>query len=131
MGDRVGFVGPGGSVVQDTYGARGVSTSKSDVHEAIRHHDPGLFPGAFCKVIPDVLTGDPEYCLSLHADGAGTIVIVAYLAMRDGYGVDTVWPPISQASLVMNLDDQGCIGATGPFVVNQSIGRNNFSFQGQ
>ncbi|MBP7811608.1 MAG: phosphoribosylformylglycinamidine cyclo-ligase [Candidatus Moranbacteria bacterium] len=115
----------------DLYGDRGVSSSKSDVHEAIKHHDKGIFPGAFCKIIPDVLTGDSEYCLSLHADGAGTKSIAAYLAWKEGMPADIAWPGISQDSLIMNVDDLGCIGALGPFVVNQSIGRNKFLIPGE
>lgn len=115
----------------DLYDARGVSSSKGDVHAAIKHHDKGIFPGAFCKIIPDVLTGDPEYCLSLHADGAGTKSIAAYLAWKEGMPIRAAWSGIPQDSLIMNMDDLGCIGALGSFVVNQSIGRNKFRIPGE
>ena len=107
----------------DRYQARGVSAGKAEVHTAIARQDAGLFPGAFCKVVADELTDDPSYCLAMHADGAGTKSSLAYLAWREGVG-DDVWGGIAQDSLVMNLDDLGCIGALGPFMVSNTIGRN-------
>lgn len=107
----------------DRYQARGVSAGKAEVHAAIARQDAGLFPGAFCKVVADELTGDPAWCLAMHADGAGTKSALAYLAWREGLGED-VWGGIAQDSLVMNLDDLGCIGALGPFLVSNTIGRN-------
>ena len=107
----------------DRYQARGVSAGKAEVHAAIAGQDGGLFPGAFCKVVADELTGDPAWCLAMHADGAGTKSSLAYLAWREGLG-DDVWGGIAQDSLVMNLDDLGCIGALGPFLVSNTIGRN-------
>ena len=106
-----------------TYQARGVSAGKSEVHAAIARQDAGLFPGAFCKLVADDLTGSPEHCLAVHADGAGTKSALAYLAWREGADL-SVWAGIAQDSLVMNLDDLGCIGATGPFLVSNTIGRN-------
>lgn len=105
------------------YERRGVSPDKPDVREAIAAEDPGLFPGAFCKAVPDVLTGSPEHCLVLHADGAGTKSALAYLAFRR-HGDAAVFRGIAQDSLVMNLDDAMCVGATGPFVMSNTIGRN-------
>ncbi|TVR47303.1 MAG: phosphoribosylformylglycinamidine cyclo-ligase [Planctomycetota bacterium] len=105
------------------YRARGVSSAKEDVHQAIAHLDAGLFPGAFCKVLPDLLSGDPESCLVLHADGAGTKSSLAYLAWRESGDVG-VWKGIAQDSLVMNLDDCACAGAIGPYLVSNTIGRN-------
>lgn len=105
------------------YRARGVSSAKEDVHDAIAHLDQGLFPGAFCKILPDLLSADPEQCLVLHADGAGTKSSLAYLAWRENDDL-AVWRGIAQDSLVMNLDDCACVGAVGPFVVSNTIGRN-------
>lgn len=105
------------------YQARGVSAGKAEVHAAIDKQDGGLFPGAFCKLVADDLTGDPAYCLAVHADGAGTKSSLAYLAWKEGLG-EQVWAGIAQDSLVMNLDDLGCIGALGPFLISNTIGRN-------
>jgi phosphoribosylformylglycinamidine cyclo-ligase len=105
------------------YQARGASAGKAEVHAAIAAQDQGLFPGAFCKIIPDLLTGSQEHCLLMHADGAGTKSSLAYLAWREGAG-DAVWRGIAQDSLAMNLDDCGCVGALGPFLVSNTIGRN-------
>jgi len=106
-----------------TYQARGVSAGKGEVHAAIAGQDAGLFPGAFCKLVADELTGDAAHCLAVHADGAGTKSSLAYLAWREGFG-DQVWQGIAQDSLVMNVDDLGCVGALGPFLVSNTIGRN-------
>lgn len=105
------------------YQARGVSASKAEVHAAIRHQDQGLYPGAFCKIIPDLLGNDPQHCLVVHADGAGTKSSLAYIAWREGFGT-AVWNGIAQDSLVMNLDDCACVGALGPFLISNTIGRN-------
>ncbi len=107
----------------ERYRARGVSAGKGEVHAAIAKQDGGLFPGAFCKVVPDDLTGDPAFCLAMHADGAGTKASLAYLAWAEGLGTQ-VWAGIAQDSLVMNLDDCACIGALGPFLISNTIGRN-------
>ena len=105
------------------YQARGDAAAKTEVHDAIADQDAGEFPGAFCKLLPDLLTGDPEACLLMHADGAGTKSSLAYLAWMEGLGED-VWRGIAQDSLVMNLDDCGCVGALGPYLVSNTIGRN-------
>jgi phosphoribosylformylglycinamidine cyclo-ligase len=113
------------------YQSRGVSAGKQEVHDAITRQDAGLFPGAFCKIVPDDLTGDPETCLVMHADGAGTKASLAYLATReaaqDHGGSPTlaqIWAGIAQDSLVMNLDDIACVGSLGPFLISNTIGRN-------
>jgi phosphoribosylformylglycinamidine cyclo-ligase len=107
----------------DRYNARGASARKEDVHAAIKGSDPGLYPRAFCKIVPDALTGDPAWCLAMHADGAGTKSTVAYLAYRET-GDLSVFRGIAQDALVMNLDDLLCVGALGPFVLSNAIGRN-------
>ncbi|MBA3710785.1 MAG: phosphoribosylformylglycinamidine cyclo-ligase [Planctomycetes bacterium] len=107
----------------ERYLARGVSASKAEVHAAIARQDPGLFPGAFCKVVEDALTGQADHCLIIHADGAGTKSSLAYLAWMEGLG-DQVWSGIAQDSLAMNLDDCACVGALGPYLVSNTIGRN-------
>lgn len=105
------------------YEDRGVSADKHEVHEAIQGEDPGLYPGAFCKVLPDLLGGSEEHCMAMHADGAGTKSILAYLSYREN-GDPTVFQGISQDAVVMNLDDMACSGFTGPFLVSNTIGRN-------
>lgn len=105
------------------YQARGVSAAKNEVHDAIADQDKGLFPGAFCKLVPDLLSADDDACLVVHADGAGTKSSLAYLAWMEGLG-EQVWAGIAQDSLVMNLDDCACVGALGPFLVSNTIGRN-------
>ena len=109
------------------YQSRGVSAGKQEVHDAISRHDAGLFPGAFCKIVPDDLTGDADTCLIMHADGAGTKASLAYLASRENFGTPTLaltWAGIAQDSLVMNLDDIACVGSLGPFLISNTIGRN-------
>jgi phosphoribosylformylglycinamidine cyclo-ligase len=106
-----------------SYEARGVSANKPDVHFALAAVDQGLFPGAFCKVIPDVLIGDPNWCCLLHADGAGTKSALAYTYWRKS-GDIKVFQGIAQDSIVMNLDDMLCVGASGPFLMSNTIGRN-------
>lgn len=107
----------------ERYSARGVSATKEDVHAAISMHDKGLFPGAFCKVVPDYLTGDPEYCIIMHADGAGTKSSLAYAYWRET-GDLNVWKGIAQDALVMNLDDLICAGAVDNILLSSTIGRN-------
>ncbi|MDH4248008.1 MAG: AIR synthase related protein [Deltaproteobacteria bacterium] len=107
----------------ERYKARGVSASKSEVHEAVRHSHPGLYPGAFCKLVPDTLTGSKEHALAMHADTAGTKSVLAYLYYRET-GDASVFSGIAQDALVMNLDDLLCVGASGPFLVSNTIGRN-------
>lgn len=112
------------------YLQRGVSSGKEEVHQAIRHADKGLFPGAFCKVIPDILTGDPEYCLVMHADGAGTKSSLAYIYWRET-GDISVWKGIAQDAIVMNLDDLLCVGVTGEILLSSTIGRNKNKIPGE
>ncbi len=108
---------------QGRYAGRGVSSSKEDVHAAIKNVDKGLFPKAFCKIIPDYLTGDPNYCLVMHADGAGTKSSLAYVYWKET-GDLSVWKGIAQDALVMNIDDLLCVGATGTILMSSTIGRN-------
>lgn len=112
------------------YLQRGVSSGKEDVHQAIRNVDKGLFPGAFCKVIPDMLTGDPDYCLVMHADGAGTKSALAYLYWKET-GDISVWKGIAQDAIVMNLDDLLCVGVTGDILLSSTIGRNKSKIPGE
>lgn len=105
------------------YMQRGVSASKEDVHNAIKHIDKGLYPKAFCKIIPDVLGGDPEYCNIMHADGAGTKSSLAYLYWKET-GDLSVWKGIAQDALIMNIDDLLCVGAIDNILVSSTIGRN-------
>jgi len=112
------------------YTLRGVSASKEDVHNAIRHIDKGLFPKAFCKIIPDMLGGDPGYCNIMHADGAGTKSSLAYIYWRET-GDLSVWKGIAQDALIMNLDDLLCVGATDNILVSSTIGRNKKLIPGE
>ncbi len=105
------------------YKLRGVSASKEDVHAAIKNVDKGIFPGAFCKIIPDILAGDPEYCNIMHADGAGTKSSLAYAYWKET-GDLSVWKDIAQDALIMNIDDLLCVGATDNILVSSTIGRN-------
>ena len=105
------------------YNLRGVSASKEDVHSAIKNVDKGLYPGAFCKIIPDIMGGDPEYCNIMHADGAGTKSSLAYAYWRET-GDLSVWKGIAQDALIMNIDDLLCVGATDNILVSSTIGRN-------
>jgi len=116
--------------MQDKYGLRGVSSQKEDVHNAIRHVDKGLYPKAFCKIIPDLLGNDPEYCNIMHADGAGTKSSLAYLYWRET-GDMSVWKGIAQDAIVMNTDDLLCVGVTGPFLLSSTIGRNKNLIPGE
>ena len=112
------------------YLQRGVSSGKEDVHQAIRNVDKGLFPGAFCKVIPDMLTGDPDHCLVMHADGAGTKSSLAYIYWKET-GDLSVWKGIAQDAIVMNLDDLLCVGITGDILLSSTIGRNKSKIPGE
>jgi phosphoribosylformylglycinamidine cyclo-ligase len=110
--------------------ARGVSASKEDVHQAIRNIDKGLYPKAFCKIIPDILGGDPEWCNIMHADGAGTKSSLAYLYWKET-GDLSVWKGIAQDALIMNLDDLLCVGATDNILLSSTIGRNKNKIPGE
>jgi phosphoribosylformylglycinamidine cyclo-ligase len=112
------------------YMARGVSSSKEDVHKALKGIDKGLFPNAFCKVIPDLLSHDPEYCMVMHADGAGTKSSLAYLYWKET-GDLSVWKGIAQDAIVMNLDDLLCVGVTENIVMSSTIGRNKLCIPGE
>lgn len=109
---------------------RGVSASKEDVHNAIKHIDKGLYPKAFCKIIPDILGGDPEYCNIMHADGAGTKSSLAYLYWRET-GDLSVWKGVAQDALIMNIDDLLCVGAIDNILVSSTIGRNKMLIPGE
>ncbi len=112
------------------YMARGVSSSKEDVHNALIGLDKGLFPNAFCKVIPDLLSHNPEYCLVMHADGAGTKSSLAYQYWKET-GDLSVWKGIAQDAIVMNLDDLLCVGITENIVLSSTIGRNKLKIPGE
>lgn len=105
------------------YDKRGVSASKDEVHAAIQHLDKGLFPNAFCKILPDIAAGDAAYCNLLHADTAGTKTSLAYLYWRET-GDLSVWPGVAQDAIVMNLDDMACVGCTDDIILSSTIGRN-------
>lgn len=112
------------------YDLRGVSASKEDVHNAIKNVDKGLYPKAFCKIIPDVLGGDPDYCNIMHADGAGTKSSLAYAYWRET-GDLSVWKGIAQDALIMNIDDLLCVGATDNILLSSTIGRNKMLIPGE
>lgn len=114
----------------DRYLQRGVSSGKEEVHRAIRNVDKGLFPGAFCKVIPDMLTGSKDHCLVMHADGAGTKSSLAYMYWKET-GDLSVWKGIAQDAIVMNLDDLLCVGITGDILMSSTIGRNKNRIPGE
>jgi phosphoribosylformylglycinamidine cyclo-ligase len=114
----------------DRYLQRGVSASKEDVHKAIEKIDKGLFPKAFCKIVPDTLAGDPDYCTIMHADGAGTKTSLAYLYWKET-GDISVWKGIAQDAIVMNTDDLLCVGATGPMLYSSTIDRNKNRIPGE
>ncbi|MCE4566135.1 phosphoribosylformylglycinamidine cyclo-ligase [Maribellus sp. CM-23] len=117
-------------VTESRYSARGVSASKEDVHEAIRNVDKGVFPKAFCKIVPDILGGDPEWCNIMHADGAGTKSSLAYMYWKET-GDLSVWKGIAQDALIMNVDDLLCVGATDNILVSSTIGRNKNNIPGE
>lgn len=112
------------------YNLRGVSASKEDVHNAIKNIDKGLYPKAFCKIIPDFLGGDPEYCNIMHADGAGTKSSLAYIYWKET-GDISVWKGIAQDALIMNIDDLLCVGAVDNILVSSTIGRNKRLIPGE
>lgn len=114
----------------DKYAERGVSSQKEDVHKAIAHIDKGLFPQAFCKIIPDVLGNDEAYCNVIHADGAGTKSSLAYLYWKET-GDISVWRGIAQDAIVMNIDDLLCVGITDGFLLSSTIGRNKKRIPGE
>ena len=114
--------------LNERYSRRGVSASKEDVHKAIKKIDKGLFPKAFCKVVPDYLTNDEDYCLVMHADGAGTKSSLAYMYWKET-GDISVWKGIAQDALIMNIDDLICVGVTDNILLSSTIGRNkNLSY---
>lgn len=114
----------------ERYQQRGVSASKEDVHNAIKNIDKGLFPKAFCKIVPDYLTGDENYCLVMHADGAGTKSSLAYMYWKET-GDISVWKGIAQDALIMNIDDLICVGATDNIMLSSTIGRNKNKIPGE
>jgi phosphoribosylformylglycinamidine cyclo-ligase len=116
-------------MVTDRYNKRGVSADKEDVHNAIKSVDKGLFPKAFCKIVPDYLSGDTDYCLIMHADGAGTKSSLAYMYWKET-GDIKVWKGIAQDALIMNLDDLLCVGATDNIMLSSTIGRNKSLING-
>jgi phosphoribosylformylglycinamidine cyclo-ligase len=116
--------------ISKRYAQRGVSASKEDVHKAITNVDKGLFPKAFCKIVPDYLTGDKDYCLVMHADGAGTKSSLAYMYWKET-GDLSVWKGIAQDALIMNIDDLLCVGATDNIMLSSTIGRNKNLIPGE
>jgi len=113
----------------DRYNQRGVSAEKEDVHNAIKNVDKGLFPSAFCKIVPDYLTGDDDYCLIMHADGAGTKSSLAYMYWKET-GDASVWKGIAQDALIMNIDDLLCVGSVDNIMLSSTIGRNKSIING-
>jgi phosphoribosylformylglycinamidine cyclo-ligase len=118
------------SDTSNRYALRGVSAGKEDVHNAIKNIDKGLFPKAFCKIVPDYLTNDDDYCLIMHADGAGTKSSLAYMYWKET-GDITVWKGIAQDALIMNIDDLLCVGATSNIMLSSTIGRNKNLIPGE
>ncbi|MCF6307503.1 MAG: AIR synthase-related protein [Flavobacteriaceae bacterium] len=116
--------------ISKRYAQRGVSASKEDVHNAIKNVDKGLFPQAFCKIVPDYLTGDEDYCLVMHADGAGTKSSLAYMYWKET-GDLSVWKGIAQDALIMNIDDLLCVGAIDNIMLSSTIGRNKNKIPGE
>lgn len=117
-------------MADNRYQARGVSAGKEDVHHAIKNIDKGLFPKAFCKIVPDYLGNDEDYCTIMHADGAGTKSSLAYIYWKTT-GDLSVWKGIAQDALIMNIDDLLCVGAIGPILVSSTIGRNKNVIPGE
>lgn len=117
-------------MTDNRYSLRGVSAVKEDVHAAIKNVDKGVFPGAFCKIVPDVMGGDPAYCNIMHADGAGTKSSLAYAYWRET-GDLSVWKGIAQDALIMNIDDLLCVGATDNILLSSTIGRNKMLIPGE
>lgn len=118
------------SEISKRYSQRGVSASKEDVHNAIKNVDKGLFPQAFCKIVPDYLTNDEEYCVIMHADGAGTKSSLAYMYWKET-GDISVWKGIAQDALIMNIDDLLCVGAVDHILLSSTIGRNKNLIPGE
>lgn len=118
------------SEISKRYSQRGVSASKEDVHNAIKNIDKGLFPKAFCKIVPDYLTNNSDYCLIMHADGAGTKSSLAYMYWKET-GDLSVWKGIAQDALIMNIDDLLCVGATDNIMLSSTIGRNKNLIPGE
>ncbi len=116
--------------ISKRYAGRGVSAGKEDVHNAIKNVDKGLFPQAFCKIVPDYLTGDDDYCLIMHADGAGTKSSLAYMYWKET-GDLSVWKGIAQDALIMNIDDLLCVGAVDNIILSSTIGRNKNRIPGE
>src|SRR5674476_905349 len=116
--------------VESKYNKRGVSSSKEDVHSAIKNLDKGLYPSAFCKIVPDLLGGDKEFCNIMHADGAGTKSSLAYIYWKET-GDISVWKGIAQDALIMNIDDLLCVGATDNILLSCTIGRNKNRIPGE
>lgn len=116
--------------MNERYMQRGVSASKEDVHNAIKNIDKGLYPKAFCKIIPDHLTGSNDHCVVMHADGAGTKSSLAYAYWKETGNLD-VWKGIAQDAIIMNIDDLLCVGATGPILLSSTIGRNKNVIPGE
>jgi phosphoribosylformylglycinamidine cyclo-ligase len=119
-----------GASNSERYNQRGVSAAKEDVHNAIKNIDKGLFPNAFCKIVPDYLTNDDDYCLVMHADGAGTKSSLAYMYWKETGDV-SVWKGIAQDALIMNIDDLICVGATDHIMLSSTIGRNKNLIPGE
>lgn len=115
----------------DTYNARGVSSQKEDVEKAIKNLDKGLVPGSFCKVLPDILTGDKNYALIMHGDGPGTKLSLAYLVWKTGAVIIRPWVGINQDSIIMNIDDMFCAGARNNFLILNLLGRNKHLIPGE
>ncbi len=115
---------------ESKYSKRGVSSQKEDVHAAIKNIDKGLYPGAFCKIVPDLLGGDPDYCNIMHADGAGTKSSLAYVYWKET-GDMSVWKGIAQDAIVMNIDDLLCAGAYDNILISSTIGRNKKLIPGE
>jgi len=118
------------SSTSERYSQRGVSAAKEDVHNAIKNIDKGLYPKAFCKIVPDYLTNDEDYCLVMHADGAGTKSSLAYMYWKET-GDISVWKGIAQDALIMNIDDLICVGATDNIMLSSTIGRNKNKIPGE
>ncbi|MFY8033102.1 MAG: AIR synthase related protein, partial [Flexibacteraceae bacterium] len=114
----------------ERYAMRGVSAAKTEIHTAIKNLDKGLFPGAFCKIVPDFLGNDPAMCTIMHADGAGTKSSLAYAYWRETNDF-SVWRGIAQDAIIMNTDDLLCVGCTGPMLISSTIGRNKNLIPGE
>ena len=115
---------------QSKYARRGVSAGKEEIHEAIKNLDKGLYPNAFCKILPDLAGSDPDYCNIMHADTAGTKTSLAYIYWRET-GDTSVWKGIAQDAIVMNTDDMACAGAIDDIVLSNTIGRNKKLIPGE